>query len=132
MTNKAQPEADKQLREEISKVKLWVAGDVGDHETTIGEMSQWSPELMEGLVALIASKVREAEGTTDRLADSLAEKYYQLRIEHNHADMKWYAYYAGRTGRSLFDDKSDWDSCGDTPTEALQALSNITKDKTDE
>lgn len=25
----------------------------------------------------------------DQLADSLIEKKYQLRIEHNHADMKW-------------------------------------------
>jgi len=30
----------------------------------------------------------------DRLADDLVERQYQLRVEHNHSTMRWYAYYA--------------------------------------
>lgn len=58
----------------------------------------------------------------DELADDLVERKYQLRIEHNHGDMKWYAYYAGKQRRQLFDDDADWNTASDTPTGALQKL----------
>ena len=58
----------------------------------------------------------------DELADQLVEKHYQLRIEHNHGTMMWYAYYAGKSQRSLFDDDQDWETQSHTPTEALEKL----------
>lgn len=58
----------------------------------------------------------------DTLADELLEKHYTLRIEHNHSDMKWYAYYAGKENRQLFDNEKDWETGSDTPTEALLKL----------
>lgn len=61
--------------------------------------------------------------TFDELAEELIERKYQLRIEHNHGDMKWYAYYArkGATVR-LFDEDAHWQTGSNTPTEALQKL----------
>lgn len=47
---------------------------------------------------------------------------YQLRVEHNHSDMKWYAYYAGRDQISLFDDTSHYETASDTPLGALEKL----------
>lgn len=64
----------------------------------------------------------------DKLADNLIEKRYQLRIEHNHGDMKWYAYYAGKENRQLFDDDIDWETASDTPTGALENLTLIMGD----
>lgn len=62
----------------------------------------------------------------DQLADELIEKKYQLRIEHNHSDMKWYAYYAGKLcQKQLFDDDDDWVTGSDTPTEALMKLKEL-------
>jgi hypothetical protein len=61
----------------------------------------------------------------DELADDLVERRYQLRIEHNHGDMKWYAYYSGKAGRQLFEEDKDWETMSDTPTEALKKLKEI-------
>lgn len=61
----------------------------------------------------------------DILADNLVEKKYQLRIEHNHYDMQWYAYYAGRDERRLFDDDIDRETASKTPTEALRKLAEL-------
>lgn len=55
----------------------------------------------------------------DKLAEDMTERKYNLRIEFNHSTMKWYAYYAGREMRSLFDYEYDWLTAADTPTEAL-------------
>lgn len=60
----------------------------------------------------------------DKLKD-LVEKKDQLRLEHNHSDMKWYAYYAGRERRQLHDDEIDWETSGDTPLEAVTKLSDL-------
>jgi len=59
----------------------------------------------------------------DKLANELVEKHYQLRIEHNHSTMKWYAYYA-RKGATvdLFDDDRHWLTESETPTGALAKL----------
>lgn len=63
-----------------------------------------------------------------KVLDELVEKKYQLRLEHNHSDMKWYAYYAQRGQRSLFESdlyssgEDDWETASDTPLEAAQAL----------
>lgn len=65
----------------------------------------------------------------DKLANELVEKRYQLRIEHNHSDMKWYAYYAGKYLRKLFDKDIDWYTASDTPTGALQNLSKLLKER---
>ncbi len=68
----------------------------------------------------------------DKLADGLVEKHYQLRVEHNHSTMKWYAYYAGKGNRQLFESdlynegEHDWLTGADTPTEALQKLQTLT------
>lgn len=64
----------------------------------------------------------------DKKADELVEKKYNLRITHNHGDMKWYAYYAGKDQRGLFDDDIDWQTASDTPTEALDKLSKLLKE----
>lgn len=64
----------------------------------------------------------------DKLAHELIEKKYQLRIEHNHGDMKWYAYYAGREQRLLFDEEKDNYTASDTPTEALKKLQDLVSD----
>ena len=56
------------------------------------------------------------------LLEDLAEVNYQLRVEHNHSDMKWYAYYAGRDQISLFDDISHYETASDTPLGALEKL----------
>lgn len=61
----------------------------------------------------------------DKLADELLERRYQLRVEHNHGTMSWYAYYALREQRQLFDEEVDWQTSGQTPTEALQNLKNL-------
>lgn len=62
----------------------------------------------------------------DKLADDLIERQYQLRVEHNHSDMHWYAYYARRGGeKKLFDEDQDWETGSDTPTEALKKLKEI-------
>lgn len=58
----------------------------------------------------------------DELADGLIERKYQLRVEHNHGDMKWYAYYSRREGKELFDEDEDWLTASETPTEALKKL----------
>jgi hypothetical protein len=69
--------------------------------------------------------------THDELEDllkELIEKEYQLRLEHNHSDMRWYAYYA-RKGSTvqLFDLDEHYNCSGSTPTEAAQSLKS-TKD----
>lgn len=67
----------------------------------------------------------------DKIADEMIERKYQLRIEHNHSDMKWYAYYAGSGQRSLFESdlygsgEDDWKTTSDTPTEALRKLKEL-------
>jgi len=62
----------------------------------------------------------------DKLADELIEKHYQLRVEHNHGDMKWYAYYAGKGSTvNLFDEDYHTITASDTPTKALNKLSKI-------
>ena len=63
----------------------------------------------------------------DELLDSLVEYRYQLRVEHNHGDMKWYAYYAGKEQRSLFDKDIDWQTGSDTPTQAVKQLKKLIK-----
>lgn len=70
-------------------------------------------------------------GKLDKLLDDLVEAKYQLRLEHNHGDMKWYAYFAGRGGRKLFesdlysDGDLDWLTAGDTPLEAVIKLTGL-------
>ncbi len=62
----------------------------------------------------------------DMLASGLIEKRYNLRIEHNHGDMKWYAYYGGRNGEtSLFDEDWHWKTAAESPTEALLRLKQV-------
>jgi hypothetical protein len=61
----------------------------------------------------------------DILAEDLIEKKYQLRVEHNHGDMKWYAYYAGKGERCLFDYDGGWETGSDTPTDALLKLREL-------
>lgn len=67
----------------------------------------------------------------DKLADELIERKYQLRVEHNHSDMKWYAYYSRRGQRTLFENdlygsgEDDWKTASDTPTEALAKLKEL-------
>jgi len=56
------------------------------------------------------------------LLDGLVEWRYQLR---NHGDMKWYAYYAGKEGRQLFDKDIDWETGSDTPLGAVTALNDL-------
>ena len=77
-------------------------------------------EATDQLLALFQKMCNEV--SFDRLAGELVEKKYQLRIEHNHGTMQWYAYYAGKDQRQLFDDDGDWDTAANTPTQALQAL----------
>lgn len=67
-------------------------------------------------------KIFNHKKTFDYLADQLVEKRYQLRVEHNHSTMKWYAYFAGKDQRGLFDDDDDWKTESDTPTEAIKKL----------
>jgi len=78
------------------------------------------PKLVDNLLALFEKMCNEV--SFDRLADELVEKKYQLRVEHNHGTMQWFAYYAGKDQRRLFDDDGDWDTAASTPTQALQAL----------
>jgi hypothetical protein len=61
----------------------------------------------------------------DNLAQEVIERKRQLRIEHNHMDMKWYAYYADRELMNLFDDDAHWLTMSDTPTEALRKLRDL-------
>lgn len=67
----------------------------------------------------------------DVLGQELIEKKYRLRIEHNHSDMKWYAYYAQTGQRALFESDlyssgdDDWKTASDTPTEALRKLKEL-------
>ena len=86
-------------------------------------------EAEEQILSYIQSNyiLKSGINNTDKLADDLVEKHYQLRIEHNHSDMKWYAYYAGKSLRSLFDDDIDWEIGSDTPTEALVRLKERSK-----
>jgi hypothetical protein len=44
--------------------------------------------------------------------------------------MHWYAYYAGKENRQLFDKDIDYETASDTPTEALIKL-NILKSTED-
>lgn len=75
--------------------------------------SSWR-EGLEPLVGIVP------EYTTDFLLDKLADLHYNLRLEHNHSDMRWYVYYTGKDGtRKLFDHQEDWNVSGDTPVEAL-------------
>lgn len=60
--------------------------------------------------------------TSHYLLEKLEEKHYQLRLEHNHSDMNWYAYFAGKNLRYLFDKDDDWDMGADTPLKALLKL----------
>ena len=63
----------------------------------------------------------------DEIADELVERQYQLRIEHNHGDMKWYAYYARKGSTvNLFDKDEHRSTMADTPTEALKKLKENT------
>ncbi len=59
---------------------------------------------------------------SDYLMDKLEEQHYQLRLEHNHADMTWYAYFAGKELHNLFDNDDDWSIAGNTPLKALLRL----------
>lgn len=68
--------------------------------------------------------------TLEQMLESLAEYRYQLRLEHNHSDMRWYAYFSGKEGRLLFDKDIDWKTSGDTPTEAVNNLLEL-RDKVD-
>ena len=61
------------------------------------------------------------------ILDGLVEYRYQLRLEHNHRDMKWYAYFAGKDQRLLHDKEVDWQTASDTPLEAVQKLYELTK-----
>lgn len=63
-----------------------------------------------------------AASSSGSLLEDLAEVNYQLRVEHNHSDMKWYAYYAGRDQISLFYDISHYGTASDTPLGALEKL----------
>ena len=71
----------------------------------------------------------------DELASELVEVKYQLRIEHNHGDIKWYAYYAGKganlTISDVFDIKMKFIACADTPSQALTILRNIVNEQTE-
>lgn len=59
----------------------------------------------------------------DRLANELVERKYQLRVEHNHGDMQWYAYYARKGATvNLFDEDEHRGTMASTPTEALRNL----------
>lgn len=64
-------------------------------------------------------------GDAQAIADQLIERRYQLRVEFNHGDMKWYAYYAGREQRHLFDDDADWATAADTIAVALALLLSV-------
>lgn len=70
-------------------------------------------------------KEGEKEFSFDDRADYLVEKKYQLRVEHNHSTMKWYAYYAGKDQRGLFDNDIDWYTESDTPTGAIEKLRKL-------
>lgn len=61
--------------------------------------------------------------------DELVERHYQLRLEHNHGDMKWYAYYSTRYQRNLFDKEIDWRTGSDTPLGAVEELLKIVKEE---
>lgn len=67
----------------------------------------------------------------DKIAKDLVEYRYQLRVEHNHGTMQWFAYYAGKEDRRLFDKDIDWETASDTPTEAIIKLNILkhTKDR---
>lgn len=70
--------------------------------------------------------IRPSKKTFDEIADELVEKKYQLRIEHNHSDMKWYAYYARKGSTvNLFDEEEHTLTMSDTPTEALKKLGKL-------
>jgi hypothetical protein len=86
------------------------------------------------LYAMVRMKIRggirkvaamSKEVSLDKLLDDLVEKKYQLRLEHNHSDMKWYAYYAGKAQRQLFDEDVDWETGSDTPLEAVTKLTEL-------
>lgn len=84
---------------------------------------------------MFRKELDEAAGSTDQEndikdnLDQLVEYRYQLRLEHNHSDMKWYAYYAGKELRNLFDKDTDRETASDTPQEAAQKLVELTKTK---
>lgn len=61
--------------------------------------------------------------------NNLIEYRYRLRVEHNHSDMKWYAYFAGKEQRLLFDKDIDWQTSSDTPSEAVTKLTELVKTK---
>lgn len=65
--------------------------------------------------------------TLDKHLDELVDYRYQLRLEHNHGDMRWYAYYAGKESRQLFDKDIDWQTGSDSPTEAITKLKELVK-----
>lgn len=74
------------------------------------------------------TEAKDTQQNLKEVLDSLVERKYQLRLEHNHSDMKWYAYYAGKAGRKLFDDDADWQTGSDNPLDAalkLQALQEL-------
>lgn len=60
-----------------------------------------------------------------QMLDNLVEKKYTLRLEHNHGTMQWFAYYAGKFGRNLFDEEDDWLTAGATPEEAVAKLTDL-------
>jgi len=80
---------------------------------------------LQKLLKELNTLITEAEQTTDLIANKLVENEYQLRVEHNHGTMKWYAYYGGKTNRDLFDNDEDWKTESDTPTEALRKLAKL-------
>lgn len=69
------------------------------------------------------------EETFDQVLDSLVEYRYQLRVEHNHSDMMWYAYYAGKDLRQLFDKDIDWHAASNTPSGAIFNLKKLADGK---
>jgi uncharacterized protein (DUF3820 family) len=67
--------------------------------------------------------------TLDDELDGLVEYKYQLRVEHNHSDMTWYAYYAGKGLRQLFDKDVDWYTASNTPSGAVSNLVKLVHEK---
>lgn len=63
------------------------------------------------------------------LLDGLVEYRYQLRLEHNHSDMQWYAYFAGKEQRQLHDKDIDWETASKSPLEAVTKLIKLVKTK---
>jgi hypothetical protein len=119
---------DLELYDLCKKVKEKTGWDESVQIIRKYSMSETPTELLrppEGMELSILSGTLEWEAplyTSDYILQKLEEKHYTLRVEHNHSDMYWYAYFAGREQRSLFDEDEDWNLGGETPIKALLRL----------